>query len=73
MQPIVHGLEEEFGDTITFAYVNATTTEGQSQLRGYGLRGHPSYLLLSTEGEVLWSMTGQTTPEILRERLTSVP
>lgn len=70
MQPIVNGLEEEFGETVTFTYVNATTTEGQLQLRSYGLRGHPSYVLITAEGELLWSMTGQTASGTLRDQLT---
>lgn len=73
MQPIVNGLEEEFGGTVTFAYINAITSEGQAQLHGYGLRGHPSYVLLSAEGEILWSMAGQTTLATLREQLARLP
>ena len=72
MQPIVHGLEEEFGDTVTFTYQDAATADGQEQLRAYGLRGHPSYVIVTADGEVLWSMTGQTTAETLRAQLVRV-
>lgn len=69
MQPIVHGLEEEFGETVNFVEINAGTTAGQTQLRAYNLRGHPSYVLIDAAGDVVWSMTGQTTAEPLREQV----
>ncbi len=72
MQPIVYGLEEEFGDTVTFIELDAATTDGQEQLRAYGLRGHPSYVITTAAGELLWSMTGQLTAETLRAQLARV-
>lgn len=43
MQPIVNGLEEEYGEVLTFERVNANLEPGRTLLRAYGLRGHPSY------------------------------
>lgn len=66
MEPIVNGLEEQYGNRIAFRWLDAAN-EGSALFQQYGLRGHPSYIILDTEGQVVWRFTGQTTREMLEE------
>lgn len=65
MQPIVDRLEEEFEAQMVVARLDATSEEGLLRMESYGLRGHPSYVLVDSSGEVLWKMAGQFTGEQL--------
>lgn len=59
MLPIVHGLEETFEDQVTFVYLNAADGDvGQRTFEGYGLPGHPSYILFNAEGEEVYRTMG---------------
>ena len=69
MQPIVNGLEEEYADRLAFDRVDANAEPGRSQLRAYGLRGHPSYVIVDTEGNKLWSASGVLAEEALLEAI----
>lgn len=69
MQPIVYGLEEEYQDRLVFDRLDAETDAGRTQLRKYSLRGHPSYVILDPQGDVLWSATGLLAEEILRTQI----
>ncbi len=50
MQPIVDGLEDEFGKTVVFQQINAGTGEGYKIFKAYSFFGHPSFLLLDEKG-----------------------
>ena len=67
MRPIVNGLQTEFEDQIAFDAIDAATESGDIALDLYGLRGHPSYVIVDTAGEPLWSFSGQTTEVILQK------
>ena len=69
MTPIVNGLEREFDTRMAFQRLDANTEEGQSILRTYGLRGHPSYVIVDTKGEKLWSGMGEMPESILRTQV----
>ena len=69
MQPIVNGLEAEFDGEIAFERRNADTEAGQASLRAYGLRGHPSYVILDENGESLWSAMGVLEADVLRQQI----
>jgi hypothetical protein len=69
MQPIVYGLEEEYGEDLTFDRVNANLEPGRTLLRTYGLRGHPSYVIVDPEGKSLWSATGLLSKDLLRTEI----
>ena len=66
MRPIVNGLEEDYGDQIAFQRLNVAQ-EGQDLFRRYNLRGHPAYVIVNTEGEVLWRFVGQVPRQTLEE------
>ena len=69
MEPIVNGLEEEFEGQMAFDRRNAITEEGKAVMTAFGLRGHPSFVIVSPEGERLWSFAGFIDEEALRSQL----
>lgn len=69
MQPIVDGLEAEYGDEVEFRRINAITEEGVAIYDFYSLRGHPAYLLLNPAGEVLWQGVGEQPVESIKNSL----
>lgn len=69
MTPVVNGLETEFGELVDFRSLDAATGEGQRAFNSYGLPGHPSYLILSPLGEVLWRSFGPQTKQVLADAI----
>jgi len=65
MTPVVNGLGDEFMDKVEFRSLNAGFSEGQSAFNSYGLRGHPSYIILNPDGDVLWRGFGTQARVIL--------
>ncbi len=58
MTPVVNGLETTFGEQVDIRSLNAAFGDGRSAFLNYGLPGHPSYVILDPQGEVLWSAFG---------------
>lgn len=69
MQSVVNGLNETFGDQIEFRELDANAPDGQQAFRAYGLPGHPGYVLLNPEGEVLWRGFGEQSREGIEEQI----
>ena len=69
MVPVVNGLEEVYSDEIEFRRIDANSTQGRPAFQYFGLQGHPSYVLLNPEGEVLWQGLGELLPEKLQEEI----
>jgi len=69
MEPIVNGLERDYGAQIAFDKVDANMETGRMLLRHYGLRGHPSYVIVDPQGNRLWSASGVITQAILQETI----
>lgn len=69
MQPIVHGLETEFAGQLAFEQRDANTEAGRVTMQMYKLRAHPSYVIVSPDGKLLWSFTGQVSADALRTQL----
>jgi hypothetical protein len=69
MQPIVHGLETEFAGQLAFERRDANTEAGRETMQQYHLRAHPSYVIVTPEGKLLWSFTGQVSADALRTPL----
>ncbi len=58
MQPIVNRLEENYQVEIVFDRLDANGEPGRSLMQTYQLRGHPSYVIVDTAGNKLWSASG---------------
>ncbi len=69
MEPVVNGLEERYQNQIEFQSFNATSTKGQEVFRFYALPGHPSYVLINPEGEMLWTGFGEQLQEDIAANL----
>ena len=69
MQPVVNGLNENYEDQIEFRELDANTPDGQQAFRAYALPGHPGFVLLNPEGEVLWRGFGEQSQESIEEQI----
>lgn len=54
----MNGIEEEFSNNVAVLRLDANQKEGQAAFRFYRLQGHPSFVLLDHQGEVLWTGLG---------------
>ena len=70
--PIVDGIEAEFEGQVAVIRLNAAGTEMAELMTRYGLRGHPSFVVLNEQSEVTERLTGPQTAETLREAMTAV-
>lgn len=68
MEPVVNGLEQEFGDQVDFRKLDVNG-EGKSAFEAYRLLGHPSYVTLNIKGEVVWSSVGVKSREDLENQI----
>ena len=69
MAPVVHGLEAEYGDQVTFVYLDIddpATTPFKSQL---GYIYQPHFFMLDGQGNVLQQWVGMTTEAELEAAL----
>ena len=61
------GLQGEYGDRLDFIYLNAEDgNEGAQSYLYYGLRGHPSFLIVGADGGVRWQVIGVVSEDELR-------
>jgi len=59
MKPIVHGLENEYGERIEFVYLNIDDPETTAAKEKYGYRVQPHFFLVDGNGEVVEEWLGQ--------------
>ena len=71
MEPVVNGLEASYGERGDFRWMDANSDQGGDAFRHYQLPGHPSYVILNTAAEVLWSGLGEQPSEALEQQLRS--
>lgn len=72
MTPIVDGLEAEFAGQATVMRLNAAASENEALMQRYGLRGHPSFVVLAGDGRVSQTFFGPQTTETLQRALQAV-
>ena len=72
MNPIVDGIEVEFTGEVTVVRLNAEGMEMTQLMNNYGVRGHPSFVVLNGNNEVTQRFTGPQTEETLREAMAAV-
>jgi len=65
MQPIVDRLEQTYLERADFRSINAGIGEGKAAFQSYALPGHPGYVILSPEGDVIWKGFGPQSAESL--------
>lgn len=72
MQPIVHGLEQTFGDDIDFVLLDIDDPATQEAQRRYGFRGTPHFLLVDAEGEVVTEWFGYNSANVFEEAFAAL-
>lgn len=58
MEPIVHGLEDEYGQQLDFVYYDIDAPESEEAMQEYNFRVQPHFILLDAEGVVLQEWFG---------------
>ena len=66
----MNGLEQEYGDQVDFRRLDVNG-EGKSAFEAYRLLGHPSYIILNKNSEVVWSSVGVKSREDLENQILS--
>lgn len=72
MTPIVNGLSEEFEGRAAVLQLNATEPANEALLADYGLRGHPSFVVLDGNNQVVKRYFGPQSEDVLRQALVQV-
>ena len=70
MTPIVDGLENEFAGHATVLQLNADETENAQLQQQFGLRGHPTLVVLDGNSRPAQTFIGPQTEVVLHEALT---
>mgnify|MGYP003573783611 CR=1 FL=1 len=66
MTPIVNGLQEEFAGDINVLNLNVAEAQNDDLQQEFGLRGHPAFVILDENNQVLETMIGPQTEAVLR-------
>jgi thioredoxin-like negative regulator of GroEL len=72
MTPIVNGLADEFTGQISVYQLNASDPANVQLQSEYGLRGHPSFVVLDSDGRSIQTFLGPQSEAILRQAITTV-
>ena len=69
MRPVVHGLEQRYGDRVAFAGVDYHNRANRDLVRQYRVVGHPTFVVLDREGKVVRQFVGYTAEADLENAL----
>jgi predicted DsbA family dithiol-disulfide isomerase len=69
MQPVVDGLVDEYNDHFEFRRLDANSQDGKEAFQAYGLRVHPSFVIIDPEGNQLWLSLGEQPREVISQVL----
>ena len=72
MQPIVNGLENEYGSDIDFVKINIDDPNSAAAKQEYGFRYQPYFVLVDAEGEVLQTWPGYTEAALFEEAFATL-
>ena len=72
MTPIVNGLETDFSGQLTVVRLNGNDPENLPVLETYGLRGHPAFAVLGSDGQATQLFFGPQSQETLHEAISQV-
>lgn len=63
MKPVVHGLEQQYGERIRFVYLDIDDPATNEFKRALGYVVQPHFFLLDGNGEIVEQWLGMVTPE----------
>ena len=69
MQSIVHGLQEEYGERVTFASAEIDDPAARTLIKTYRARGTPFIVLLGKDGQMAHRISGVVEASELRSWL----
>ena len=69
MTPIVDGLESEFTDQASVLQLDANEAKNEQLQQQFGMRGHPTFVVLDENGRPLHTFIGPQTETVLHEAL----
>ena len=69
MTPVVNGLMADYEEAVVYLSLDAASGRGKRAFDGYGLPGHPSYVLINTQGDVTWRAFGPQSRSSLQDAL----
>ncbi|MAU01511.1 MAG: hypothetical protein CL608_30610 [Anaerolineaceae bacterium] len=72
MQPIVNGLESEYGSEIEFVKINIDDPNSAAAKQEYGFRYQPFFVLVSADGEVLQEWPGYTDAQLFEDAFATL-
>ncbi len=72
MTPIVDGLEQEFAGQLKVIRLDAGVPANERLQLSYGMRGHPTFIVLDQDDNVSAQFFGKQTAVTLREAMTAV-
>ena len=72
MTPIVNGLESDFTDRATVLQLDANEADNAQLQQQYGLRGHPTFVVLDENDRAVQTFIGPQTESVLQEALMTV-
>ncbi len=72
MTPIVNGLESDFEGRAAVVQLDANEADNAELQQEYGMRGHPTFVVLDVNGHPAKTFIGPQTEEVLHEALTAV-
>jgi len=71
MTPIVNGLERDFEGRAAVLQLDANIADNAQLQQQYGMRGHPTFVVLDEDGRSVQTFIGPQTEEVLHEALTA--
>ena len=71
MTPIVNGLENDFADRAAVWQLDANEADYARLQQQFGLRGHPTFVVLDENGRAVQTFIGPQTKEVLEQALTA--
>lgn len=65
MHPVVSGLDEKYGERVAVAGIDYYADENAALVREHRVPGHPTFVVLSPDGEVAGQFVGGTSAAAL--------
>jgi len=72
MEPIVHGLEEQYGDEIEFVYLDIDDPANDAAKELYSFRYPPHFLLVGADGEIINQWLGYNSENVFTDAFTEL-
>ena len=72
MFPIVDGVESQLSGKVNFYRFNVAELRVEELQQGYGLRGHPSFVVFDAQGKATRTLSGPQSADVLWTVLSAV-